>query len=265
MSLLWRDRIIASLAPRGVAAVRLGRGFSPRVQRQVFVPGGNAAGWQPAVQSLQGLLEQTAWQQADLWLVLSNEYVRYAVVAIDPKLKHVSARDAYARLQMEQRFGEMIDKWALKISYCSRNAAVVSAVEHSLLEEIERIALNKVRWVSLQPHLMTVYNRLPSSADAQVTALLLAEHDRLLLALFDKNGWHSVINRRVAVIDSAAVQGLINSEMAIHGLAVKHAWAAGLPEALMCGTDPRWQACPVATLPAINDPDTFGLVMSALT
>lgn len=254
-----------SLAPQGVAALRLGRGLSPRVTRQAYVAcAADASGWQAAVKALDGLLAQPEWQRADLRVVLSNEFIRYAVIPLDPKLKRPQEREAYVRLQLEKRFGAVAAGWEPRISPTSSGSAVVSAIERGLLEAIEQACANRVRWVSLQPYLMTAFNRMRSTAGAKLGALLLAEPGRMLLALFDRSGWRAIGSRRTDSADAATALRLLEEEAAVQGIAVDEVWVQGLGEPLPENDARRWRACPLPLRADIPDAAAYRLALQAL-
>lgn len=265
MSPSWRERIVVSLAPQGVAALRLGRGLSPRVTRQAFVAcATGTSDWQAAVAALDGLLAQPAWQQADLQVVLSNAFVRYAVIPLDPKLKRPQEREAYVRLQLEKRFGPMAAGWEPRSSPAGSGGVVVSAIERALLEALETVAAKRVRWISLQPSLMTAFNRLRHAAGTRPAALLLAEPGRMLLALFDKSGWRAIGSRRTDVTDAATALRLLEEESAVQGFAASEVWMQGLDDSPPEDAARRWRACPLPLRTEVPDAATYRLALQAL-
>lgn len=265
MSLSLRERVVVSLAPQGVAAIRLGRGFSSRVTQHAHVSSAaDATSWQAAVQALDSLLARPEWQQADLWVVLSNEFVRYAVIPLDIRLKQPQEREAYVRLQLEKRFGAVAAGWEPRISPAGNDSAVVSAIDRDLLEALDRACLNRVRWFSLQPYLMTAFNRIHNAAGAKPAALLLAEPGRMLLALFDRCGWRAVSSRRTDNADTATALRLLEEESAMQGYAAEEIWVHGLNESLPENDARRWRTCPEPLRAEIADTPTYRLALQAL-
>ena len=83
MSRLWRDRLLVSLAPSSVALVRVAGRLRPRIiAKQVLDcdPAFGAEPWQGAVAALAAAAERLRAERVDATVVLSNHFVRYAIV-----------------------------------------------------------------------------------------------------------------------------------------------------------------------------------------
>src|SRR4051812_33983434 len=87
VSLLWRDRIQVFLAPERVDLVRSYRGLRPRqVDRHAVcerMPG--VPVWEAALTQLKQLTEDGAG--AEISIVISNPFVRYAVIPPQSKIE----------------------------------------------------------------------------------------------------------------------------------------------------------------------------------
>jgi hypothetical protein len=224
--------------------VRIARGLIPRETRQAFAPCIPSSGsWEAPLKLLGELFSDREWRNADMRIVLSNEYVRYAVVPLDPLLKRKEEREAYVRLQMENRFGSSADGWELCSSPAGKGKVVVSAVERKLLDAIERASDGHVRWVSLQPYLMAAFNRMRRDMSNDASALLLAESERMLLACFDRGGWVSVCNRHVEQSDFATAERLLNEESVLHGICIGEVWGEGLDDLPADTAGRSWRRC----------------------
>lgn len=263
MSPLWRDRLAISLAPDGVAAARFARGLVPKELRREFYPcNGHDAGWVAPFHVLAELLPRQEWRNADMGVALSNEFVRYAVLTLDPLLKREQEREAYIRIQVEKRFGPAATDWELRSSPAGNGRVVVSAVERKLLESIEQAAAGHVRWISLQPYLMTAFNRVRHEVGKEPAALLLAEPGRMLVALFATDGCVSIGSRRTQLNDAKTAERLLDEESVLNGFQARDIWYEGLIDRPADSGKRSWRQCPSSNPGMSAEPDFHPLRLS---
>ncbi len=199
MSLLWRDRIQVFLAPERVDLVRSYRGIKPRqVDRHAVcerMPGVPA--WEPALTQLKQLTEDGAG--AEISIVISNHFVRYAVIPPQSKIETPAELHAYAAFQMREVYGGRTAAWSLSVSSWDPGAgAVCAAVEHSLVEQLQELAArHKMRLKNMEPYLAGAFDHWHNRFDNSRAWFALIETGRLCLATLEDGAWRRISNQRM--------------------------------------------------------------------
>ena len=166
MSLLWPERLTVVLEPEG---------------------------------GLEALRRKVAAAQGrvDVTVVLSNHFVRYAVL---PQQHGISPEEelALARFQFAKIHGERAKAWEVRV--CE---GLACAIDAALLEGLRSCfpKTGKARLASVQPHLMAAYNRARRRIPREGAWLVLAERGRTCLARLAASGWAWVHNGREADAD----------------------------------------------------------------
>lgn len=201
MSPLWRDEVGVFLGPRRVLLTRFKRGIAPRAVAELGfeVAGGPRGDWQPALAALDELLSgDAAWRDANVRIVLSNHWVRYALVPWSPALTHDAERLDHARHVFQSLFGDAALEWAVTLSAIAPGAhpigaALDSALQSALAGVVERARL---RLISLQPHLVTAYNCWRPALPADDAWFVCVEEEALAAVHLRGGAWQRVYNMR---------------------------------------------------------------------
>ena len=128
-------------------------------------------------------------------VVLSNHFVRYALVPWNAQLAGEAEETAYVRHYFARIHGERAKAWSFRASPASAGQArLCSAIDAALLEEVK--SAFKGRLVSLQPLLMAAFNRARRAVPSGGAWLVMAEPERACVALYAKGAWQSVHNGR---------------------------------------------------------------------
>lgn len=197
MSPLSPDRVLVGLAPGEVSLVRSRGLWRPKVVERKTVACDPSIGpepWQGAVAALKSLE-----LSGRVMVVLSNHFVRYAIIPWSDALSTAAEEEAYVRHHFARIHGERARSWALRAAEDRRGAArLASAVDKELIESIKACfpPQGKAKLASVQPQLMAAINRWRASIPASGAWLLLAEPDRACLALNTGNEWRSVQNAK---------------------------------------------------------------------
>lgn len=199
MSRLSPDRLLISLAPTEVALLRVARGLRPRILSKQALdcdPAFGAAPWQGAVAALGAALEPLRSERLDATVVLSNHFVRYALVRPDAALASPAEQLGLARFQFARIYGERAKGWDVRLSSAARRSAprLASAVDAGLVPAIRACFVRgaKPRLVSIQPYLMAAFNCWRASIGHADGWLLLLEPQRACLALQAGRRWAAV-------------------------------------------------------------------------
>ncbi len=192
---LWRDRVCFALTPDALNWVRVARGVRPAVVAKnsgSCAAGANGAPWQGALQLLQGVLATQA--AADATVILSNHFVRYALVPWSDALNGADEELAFARHCFARVYGDAAADWEVRLSDGKPGATrVASAVDRQLVEAL-RSAFERSGVVlrSVQPFLMNSFNRWRGEFRRRDGWFIIAERGRYCCAAIEKQQWRTV-------------------------------------------------------------------------
>jgi hypothetical protein len=189
VSLLFRERLLIRLSPAEVSAgdkvIACEPGFGPEA-------------WQGAVAALKALPIE---QKCDVTVELSNHFVRYALVPWSEALSTAAEEEAYVRHHFAKIHGDRAKTWAVRASSARHGAPrLASAVDEGLIDALRASFPRggKARLVSVQPALMSVFNRSRGAIPRGGAWLALAEPDRSCVALHIRGQWRAVHSAKAA-------------------------------------------------------------------
>ena len=199
MSRWLTDELHVSLSPAqvGVAQVRRSLGIKG-IKREVIVkqsiacsPAPQAFVWDGAMQALDSLLPQYAEAHPNVIIVLSNHFVRYALVPWSDLVTGEEQLQAYTRHFFKITYGAMSANWTLRLSRASVGASqLASAVDEKLLTACsEVVKQHGLRLVSVQPYLMSAFNQLKLQLQGMDAWFALAEPGSICLAQLQQGKW----------------------------------------------------------------------------
>ena len=151
---------------------------------------GGAEPWRGALQAFTQ--EISTWRKrVDLTVVLSNRFVRYALVPAQAAGATADEELALARFQLVKIHGERARGWEVRVS-----DGLACAIDAALLEGLRKSMPPGVKLVSVQPYLMAAYNRARARVPREGAWLFLAERGWSCLARLAPQGWGAVLNGR---------------------------------------------------------------------
>jgi len=150
--------------------------------------------WHGAVEALKGI----AWPRSRVTVVLSNHFVRYALVPWSAALASGEEEQAYLRHHFAKIHGERAKGWVLRASEGAPLAPrLASAVDGELIAAIKALfKKGRAKLVSVQPALMYVFNGARATLPAAGAWLVIAEAERACVALHANGGFRSVQNAK---------------------------------------------------------------------
>lgn len=184
MSLLWTAELRVGLAPEGAVLARTPRGFG---KAPVFSSFSGA--------NLETVLSAQPKVRTDLHVVLSNHYLRYAVLPWSAALKNDAEWQAFATHAFETTHGRAARDWTITCAPAERGAPrLACAVDTTRISEIRAACerLPHIRLVSIKPYLAAAFERMRSAIDEAPTWLAVIEEGRAVLALVAKGRWIAV-------------------------------------------------------------------------
>ena len=218
MSRSWREQLFISLSPNELAFVRMKGGVRPRITSQHVVPcetGFGSEPWDGAMAVLKDQSDAILDEALDVTVILSNHFVRYALVSWNEALSGTQEQLAFARHSFVKIHGDRAKTWALSLSEESKGAPrVASAIDAELLERIRQCfpSGGKARLVSVQPCLMAAVNLWYRPVSKDGAWLLIAERGRNCLAFHAEGRWQSIINTKGSHASPAEWSELLDRE-----------------------------------------------------
>lgn len=191
MSPLWRDELYIVLSPGRIVLRGLRRGRQPRVQERIIAcDDAGVVSWDSGLTALRSAVAAGDWRGARTTVVLSNHFVRYAIVPACPELNEAEYSE-YARHHFVKTYGPSASDWVLRINPDAAAAPrLASAVGPKLLVALaEALHAGGLRLASIQPCLMKVYNDHCSRLGTGCVWLALAEPGRVALLLRNGERW----------------------------------------------------------------------------
>jgi hypothetical protein len=239
VSLLSRDQLIIGLSPNKLTALRLGGRLRQRVHERhaAELQSTHGAQWDPLMTALENLLDQPVWVGRDLTFVLSNHYVRYAVIPGGKGLS-IPEQNELARLVFRNIYGDLSSDWEIRISPSSEQSTLASAVPRSFLKTLHDICDGRGRLRSIQPLLMAVFNRARGLIKQKTVMLVVVESGRISLAGITDDRWQSFSSRAAG---SDALITLLADECELQGRAPSGAlWLCDLTREVQLPVDAPW-------------------------
>jgi hypothetical protein len=195
---LFSDRLGVALYPDRLVMARAAGGLRRQLKHKEIVAlpqrDPDAPLWQGAVDALGGRVAAGAMNAAEVTVVLSNHFVRYALVPRSEELGSEEEEAAFARHCFARIYGSQTDGWALKLAKAGgHKSRLACGVERSLVDSLSQaMAPLGSRYRSLQPHLMASFNRWRSRLGERPGWFVVAEPGLLSIALLHAGLWHSV-------------------------------------------------------------------------
>lgn len=201
MSPLLRDEMEILLSPSQVSMTRKSIGLSRHgLQRRLLAqasiecppPATGAPVWSGALFILDQQMRGLAGARANLHIVLSSQFVRYAIV---PWQAGLNGREdtMYVRQYCAQMFGTSADDWDICVDATrSDEPRLASAIDAALLMALREVcALDAVLLKTVRPQLAIAFDRCRSSLPASGW-IVLVEAGCVCIGLFEQGRWLSV-------------------------------------------------------------------------
>jgi hypothetical protein len=195
---LLHDELRISLSPAKVAMERLASGLHPKVVARHAVacatPGQDEAPWAKVLEGLESGMRKMGGAKSDAQIVLSNHFVRYALVPWSDQISDQDEEQAFIRLCFSKTFGADAQHWALRMSPNGYGEMQVAcAIDQDLLEGLERVVTaHGAKLVSLQPYLMTMFNQWRQELPDSAAWFVVAEPGRLCVSQLQKGRWQTL-------------------------------------------------------------------------
>ncbi len=178
-------------------------GISSRVLEKKLIPCLGATQSGSALQTLEAALSALPEKPGSASVILSNQFLRYAVIPWSDSLSGEAEQQVYAKHYFGQLYGVPAETWELRLFQEHPGAALfVSAIEKSLLQGLrELFAAHKVKLASVQPYLVAAYNHCHASLQHQQGWLVFFEAGSLCLGYVVDGHWRGIRSLKVGNLD----------------------------------------------------------------
>jgi hypothetical protein len=177
---------------------------------------GNAVNWQPAVAALPAAMIAGA----AVTVVLSNHFVRYALLPWNPSLTRDDEWHALARHRLALVHGPAAEEWVIRCTETApRGPRLACGVDRALIAALEeKVAASGASLVSVQPYLMAAFNHIRLAIGNGPGWAVIQEPGRLVLALIQDGVWAALRTRKADGHWRAALPDILERESAVLAL-----------------------------------------------
>lgn len=197
------ERLRIALCPDRVVVARLGFRLRSRILDKRIVDcadTGSDRPWQAPLAALGEVLAEFGTPGTSATVILSNHFVRYAVVPWRDGIANRKEQMALASHCFKNVYGDRARDWDIRVSDDGfRRNALACAVDRELSTQLDKLfAGRKVSLASVQPYFMTACNRFRKELKSHHSGCIaLLEHGRAALGIFDQAGWQALAVRRI--------------------------------------------------------------------
>jgi hypothetical protein len=199
VSLSWRDHTSVFIGADAVQVARHPGGFArrtPEVVRAPVAPGGNVA--QTVGAALREALGRPRARRSDAIVVVSNHYVRFALVPDASKLRNDSERELAARHTLQSIYGEAAASWRVVLDGAGKGSAIAAGIDAALVDAIVgTLTAANLRARALRPLFASALNAARHALGAGPAWFGVAEPGRLALAYVERGAWQSLRSHRL--------------------------------------------------------------------
>jgi hypothetical protein len=221
VSPLLRDELEVVLAPSQVSMARYAMAFTRRGLRRRLVGGASTdcpaatpgtPAWSTAVRILGEQLRGMPHARANLHIIVSSQFVRYAIIPWQADLS-ASEDAAYQRHHFAHLFGSSADGWDICAAAAPEGKPrLASAIDAALLLALRELcALDSIRLKAVRPQFASTFNGCRRSLPASGW-LVLAESGCLCIGLFEDRRWLAIRTLRIGAGWLQDLPGLLARE-----------------------------------------------------
>ncbi|HEX6004993.1 MAG TPA: hypothetical protein VFZ14_13470 [Burkholderiales bacterium] len=219
--LLGRDRLRLGLGAEHIAvALYCGRRRSqPACSDVVPFAACSDGGWRAAVEALPHAVARFDGRRLAVTVIVADRFVRYALLPWSVALGSEAEWLALARHRFSSVHGGAADGWQVRVARAARESPrLACAIDAELMSALHNNFAGRAVLVSVQPHLMAVYNRLPAGLRRGSFWLLVEEGPRMTVALLKEGAWYAVRSRHRPDAGRTGLAPLLDRESSLLGL-----------------------------------------------
>jgi hypothetical protein len=195
------DRVVLAQMKREWTRHGMKRHVHSMQELPCLAPSGDGMPWSGALSVLESVLPELAGKKSHATVILSNHFMRYALIPWSDSIFDAKEIEAYAQHTFREIYGRDANIWELSISSGkSGMQQMAGATDTRLLDSLrEMFGRAGVNLKSIQPHLMLAYNACKASLRGRSAWLALVEQGNLCLVLLQEGRWTWVRTMRIGV------------------------------------------------------------------
>lgn len=208
---IWPERVVLARVEHGWRSTRV---TETRIVEVTDV--NRDRPWQAALAALGKVLADFGKANTSATVVLSNGFVRYAVIPWRDSVANAAEQAAFSRHCFRNIYGDLAEHWDIRVSDGGfRRNALASAVDHELPAELGKIfAERKISLSSVQPNFMAACNRFRRQLGAHKSGCLaVLEPRRVAFGIFDRTGWRALTVRRISGLNPRVLVPVLAREL----------------------------------------------------
>jgi uncharacterized protein YidB (DUF937 family) len=182
--------------------------------------------WHPAIHLLDKVLKTTTLPGTELYITLSSNIARYAIIPWSEDLSGSAEFDAYVRHCISANYGEVAKSWhtfSQKGGY--GEAAIASAIDQQLLDHLHRLAdIHGKHLRRVSPFLSEALDMLTMTPDIKSLQdywLVMVEPSRITVGMIGNHQWQSIRSQDIQQAVDEQIAVMIQRESILHGGIVK--------------------------------------------
>jgi hypothetical protein len=223
VSRLLRNQLRIGLGPDRLFVAGRRRGFhrtAARTEMMMVEAGREPGEWRPAVEALPAAIALSQLHRPEVTVVLSNQFVRYALLPWNEALRTDEEWLALARHRLNAVHGAPSRDWIVRVSPAAHGSErVASAADRELIEAVRaKVGECGAKLVSAQPNLMATFNAMRKDIGKETCWLVIRDDSRLTLALFERGSWRALRMRRIDAARPTPLREILERECAMLAL-----------------------------------------------
>lgn len=213
------ERITVALCPEQVAILKSEKGHQSAVDElRVFAaPEAGRVLWRESVSALADWLQRNPQKRRSISLILSNRFVRFAMLPWAENAQGEPATQALANACLETQYGDM-SGWTIRIDDGRYGQAkLVCAMETALLDSLQS-AVTAHACARVEPYFVTCWNRWRKTVQNGDALFAVSESGVMVIASIKNGRWQSV-RALSGQLDRTGGRGLLSRESLLQGFA----------------------------------------------
>lgn len=220
---LWRSEMRIVLCPDKVILLGVSKGLRRKMTYQTILPCfpmPGAPAWQPALNAIEHWLDVTDWRRSSAMVILSNHFVRYALMPFSDEVANAVEELTLAQIMMEDTYGEIAKQWRLRITGGEYGEPrLIAAMDTALLDAITEITTRTdIRLTSIKPYFMSAFNGFREQMLENDGMFALVESGRIVLAIFKNKQLSGVRHMQLNDALNEQLPDLLLREISLNGL-----------------------------------------------
>jgi hypothetical protein len=170
--------------------------------------------WRGPLQALQSVLPDMRDSRAEATVILSNQFMRYALVPWSENLANAEEELAYSRHCFTRVYGQVAENWILRVDHGMTGAPrLASAVDADLIDGLHGVFDTAgIPLKSIQPNLMAAFNASRRNMPQNSAWFAVLEPGNLTLGLLDHGHWLQVRSLRIGGVWHAELPLILERE-----------------------------------------------------